>query len=310
MPFKTLIISDFDQTIAETFKPSPSGKGVKEAYHHAIEQVFGTNGVSYYYDELGGLKNREPSELTQLIAQGVGLYLSRQELEQVTTQLVEAKIAFLQNEISSAWPKLIPGVKDFFQAVENGEIDVQVAILSSGHTEVINKVFRCHELTPPRILVTSDTIRALKEPPRPKYKPHPFPVALVHKEWLKLNESSSYGPNSYLYRSQGKPHMMYLGDDPIKDGELAENSRIIFGFVPYGEFIFAPDATKGQLLIPDFNFLLNMLKTKDTMLKEGKPLSEVIFGIPDHELFPPVSEAYPGRKFVENDCRHRIKERL
>ena len=56
------IVFDFDETIAQTFAPSPSGTNVNTATKRAIGQIFGTTGIEIF-DSLGGLQNRAPIEI-------------------------------------------------------------------------------------------------------------------------------------------------------------------------------------------------------------------------------------------------------
>lgn len=290
---KPFLIFDFDRTIADTFAPSPSGIGVEEASALAVKDVFGNNMFEIYV-HTGGLKNREPSELVSDLnrtGREKGINLHGQSSDQETTEhYVAAKISYLLQDISPNWPKLYQGVEEFFHKVAEGQLNADVAIVSSGHNEAIKKIFCVNGMPLPELMITSDAIRNLLQPQRPKYKPHPYQLARIHKEWLGKNALKNQLDGNYTGRSHGKPSMMYFGDDPVKDGGLAEKSRILFGFVPFARPDFWPDERKGQVLIPDFNFLIDVLQNQGHSLREGRSLSEVFLGRPDHEIFPPLAE--------------------
>ena len=61
-----LLSSDFDGTIAQSFVPSPNGIGINEAYRLACDDIFGPRGLMLY-DGLGGLQNRAPIELVEVM---------------------------------------------------------------------------------------------------------------------------------------------------------------------------------------------------------------------------------------------------
>lgn len=64
----SLLIFDFDNTIAETFLMSPGVLNVEKAYEQTIADIFGQEGIKVYY-KMGGLKNRAPSELVHELLQ-------------------------------------------------------------------------------------------------------------------------------------------------------------------------------------------------------------------------------------------------
>ncbi len=59
-----LFCFDYDNTIGDTFKPSPNKIGVLQAYEFAIESIFGPLGLKAY-NQIGGLQNRAPGELVE-----------------------------------------------------------------------------------------------------------------------------------------------------------------------------------------------------------------------------------------------------
>ena len=156
------VIIDFDGTTADTFKASPSGIGVKEAYSDAIYNVFGDTGYRIYR-QIGGLQNRAPGELvndllsvakdksllikrgkifhkdqngnlSRFIPEGKGAGLAWNDSQPETTLaelLVLRKQEILTHEIGHRWPKPFNGVLSFLKQCEEKEI--KVIILSSGH---------------------------------------------------------------------------------------------------------------------------------------------------------------------------------
>lgn len=307
--FKPLIIFDFDRTIADTFSPSPSGIGVAEAYDLAVRNTFGQEGHYLYETLLGGLQNREPGELVDEIG-GKAVELGI-ELPYFATRkdairaLVGEKIRLLLPDFSTKWPLPLPGVKEFFHKVAKGQLPVETAIVSSGHDEAIRKFFAVNDLTPPRIMITSDTIRDLTEPKRPLYKPEPYQVARAHHEWLLQK------PKDYQSRKDtGKPHILVIGDDPKKDGELAYRARIPFGIVPFSNPHYEPDAAKGQFRLNDFNHLTQILANNQQSLLEGQSMSQIFLGVSDQELFPRVTaQERPYAQWLEQSNSGK-RERL
>lgn len=283
---KHFIVTDFDGTLAATFENSRNGMNVNIASDHAVLDVFGDGGHKVY-QEIGGLKNREPGELVRIIQQGIGQEIQNISAKDLTEQYVEAKLSYLVPEITPEWPQLYPGVKEFFQASADGRLPVNIGVVSSGHDGFIKRVFEVNDIPPPDILVTSDILQLRKTLNRERYKPHTYQFAEAHYQWKKL--STNDGEN-YTGRTQGKPNIAYIGDDPVKDGGLAEQARVAFIFVPFTKPGFEPRAEKGQLLATDFFMLGNLLSNYADDLKEGRSFASILFGKEDTELFPPLAE--------------------
>lgn len=298
---KHLIICDFDRTLADTFTPSPSGMEVSKAYDLAVLSVFGEAGFSLFRGVLGGIKNREPGELVRdllLTAKALGIFLDKNGIpsDRLTEALVQKKLSFLLPRISKEWPRFYDGVKEFFDLAHQEELPIEIAIVSSGHDEFIRRAFEVNGLLAPSNLVTSDAIRRVDGVMnRPLHKPYPYQLALAHQRWLK-NNNNDPSFDGFTGRGQQKPFMMFIGDDPVKDGELALRSRIPFGFVPFVNPSFIPDPSKGQMFVPDFKFFIRFLNQHRTALLEGKPFAEILFGVADRELFPPVREGLSASK--------------
>lgn len=285
-----LIVTDFDGTLAATFENSPKGMNVHVASDCAVSDVFGQDGHKVY-ETIGGLKNREPGELVRLILQEMKKGTLGMSIKEWTSRYVNAKLSYLVPEISPKWPRLYPGVKEFFKLIEGGRFPISIGVVSSGHDDFIRQVFQINGIRLPDVLVTSDLLTIREMPKRERYKPHTYQLAEAHRQWKSEATSSLKSGESYIGRNQGKPNILYIGDDPIKDGGLAQQARIPFIFVPFTKPGFEPDAEKGQFLASDFFKLTNLLLSRASELTEGKPFASVLFGRNDTELFPPLDES-------------------
>lgn len=306
-----LVLLDFDGTIANTFKDSPSGMNVGKASKLAIGNVFGRSGM-LALDEIGGLKNREPGELVKII-QGMTRETGLTHND-ATEHFVEAKLSYLIPEISPVWPELYPGAAALFRDVSRGKIPVDLAILSSGHDAFIRKAMEANRINMDDvILVSSDVIRQRPMPDRPRYKPHSYQFAEAHAQWLRksgiLPSYDHWDAESFTGRNYGKPNMIYIGDDPIKDGGLATEARIPFVHVPFTNPNFSPDENLGQMQVENFNDLIMVLDLNEDLLVEDRPFSEIMFGMRDVELFPKLPESeMPYARVVQESVR-RMQER-
>jgi FMN phosphatase YigB (HAD superfamily) len=211
------LVLDFDGTIADTFQPSPNKIGVGEAYCLAVEKLFGKKDGKNAFYAVGGLQNRAPIELINVFRE---YGLNTGNLEDTAEKLVSAKMEVLLGEISPNWPLSCQGYKQFnskINQLRQDGVDLKLAILSSGHTEFIKKTFSVWEQywnTPifwPDIIVSDDDLRNLKMPVAQKVKPSSFLFDLVKEQ-------------------MGEGNYIYFGDDPEKDGRLALNSGIPFGW--------------------------------------------------------------------------------
>lgn len=309
-----LVATDFDGALANTFRPPPTGYDVNTATSLAIAQQFGPKGLKLYND-LGGMQNREPGELIGNLLQEADLRGIRMpsfgSAKKATEYFVDLKLALLLPQISREWPRLYPGVREFFQIASEGYIPIKTAVVSSGHDRFINRVFEVNGLKPPDYLVSSDSIRALENPKRRLYKPYPYQLALAHKQWLGTHKIVNDDYGLYADRGFGKTHMIYIGDDPIKDGELATKSRIPFGFVPFTHPDFHPDPNKGQFFFDHFVKFADLLLTKREVFERRGSFAEIIFNKPDHELFPALKDfEFNYKRFLERNGGYlQTKER-
>lgn len=298
-----LLITDFDQTIAGTFVPSPNNIGVEEAYRFAIHQTFGKEAVPIY-DDLGGLKNRAPSELVHaMLSHEANLkesariiylrHLSSPVLSDLAWQpdspsatisemLVRFKMHRLMEEICDRWPLPCTGFPDLMNTLESlrNEIGVELGILSSGHEEFIRKTFLTWGIPCPRVLVTEDDTRNRKHPSgiAQRVKPSSFPLALFFHKWLKLH-GKKFSMNRALRLKQ---KVIYFGDDPVKDGGLAKRVKIPFGWYKetptHASRISMDMFPAGSFSFSDWSLLGNFLEKPcvKEMLRGNLPLTEIL----------------------------------
>lgn len=294
---------DYDRTLFDTGARSPRGIGLKEGYEYAVEKIFGPRGLACYQEQ-GGLCNRAPSEvISSLLEQDKYLAeIARQRhagfdphwqmpgnkgnlLKVLTELLVFFKLRLFIAEIDKNWPKPYPGVVDFFQTIESlrkkQAIPIHAGILSSGHTLFISKTLTLWKIPKPSVIVTDDDLRSLKFPelPEEKVKPAPFPFHFMIAEcWLRQHNGDT--PVSPGQLQNVLKRTTYIGDDPAKDGGLAKNVRVPFGWYrrhdhtseislnefPVGSFIFSSWAKLGDFL------KRNHVKE---MFRSGTPLAEI-----------------------------------
>lgn len=269
---KYLMVFDFDRTIGDTFVPSPNNIDVNQAYEDAIVSIFGDRGLEIY-KEIGGLKNRAPIELVIALLEKAdnnkgGLikrakvffeehgkilksYMPESKkialewdeenpIKTITEILVRVKLSRLLGEIGPDWPKPCSGFLDFFKTVEKinseGMVNIQMAILSSGHDMFIKKTFECWGIKCPAMMVTDDDLREMDYPRNPKdrVKPSITLFNLIHSKWLiKQTTISGYLElTDLIFKTRCR--IIYFGDDPNKDGLLARKAGVPFG-------LFAPD---------------------------------------------------------------------
>ena len=246
------VIMDFDKTVADTFLPSPNGIGVERAYEVAVEECFGVDALKNFR-KTGGLKNRAPGEV-------VAQFNGGESSVELTQNLVRAKLACLINEIGKTgadgrtWPPIYPGFAEFLRRLD--DMQWLWAVLSSGHGDFIRKTFAVHSLPRPRVFSDDEASRL------PGYPCKPNPVLL---EVACQETGISFQPEE----------MMYIGDDPVKDGGLAKNAGLQFGW-------FAPDGVKSNMLLPaksfvfnDWQILANLMRENAGTLKEGVSLAEL-----------------------------------
>lgn len=304
-----LICTDFDKTLADTMKPSPNNMGVLQAYEFAIRSVLGNEGLKTY-SLIGGLQNRAPIELVnallknsnnkEKLIRNAAIFFRKQlpSLKKFTPEgkttpiiwdsaniettisemIVLSKLSCFMDEIGTKlknggiWPEPCAGVLDFIKAIDyinrKGKVKIRLAILSSGHTPFIQKTFKVWKQECPSILIADDDVRMLPIEQERKVKPSKFLFDLVFLDWLQTLEWKGEA-------SKHRENVMYIGDDMDKDGKLADNAGVLFGW-------FNPDNKKNGNLNGGFSFrdwyrIANFLRQEDVLksLEKGEPLAKI-----------------------------------
>jgi len=238
-----LVAFGFDNTAADTFDRSPNGIDVHIAYDRALETLFGETEL---LKVVGGLKNRAPTELVHDILRerpplmlaglrayeahrsrlssqmprGKGIPLSRIEngnhIDLFGELLVRLKLEILLAEIGPEWPLPCEGVLEFM--AELRARDKHVAIISSGHDLFIRKCFSQWGSECPAIVLSDDDLRPQPGPMTQKMKPSKllinYVIMMAHTRGISVSSAD----------------IVYFGDDLNKDGGLARNASIPFGW--------------------------------------------------------------------------------
>lgn len=149
----------------------------------------------------------------------------------VTEMLVVRKKEHLIPQISEAWPKPVNGFDEkwaeWHERKENDERwkEVQLAIVSSGHTDFITKTLEVCGLSLPDVFMTDDEMRRQVYP---RTKPDPYALELVRNAWFNayLISAEDRGSSDFVEAAQNR--QVYIGDDLEKDGKMAFNDGIHF----------------------------------------------------------------------------------
>jgi len=165
---------------------------------------------------------------------------SEKLVDLLTWMLAAEKCSFLSDEIGKklvdgqTWPKPCNGFIDFYESIneinKRGGIKIDTAIISSGHTKFIEKTFETFGLDLPNYVITDDELRRVRNIPiNRKTKPGAYPFAVIHRSWLRDNYPNYLTENEYH-----KDKIIYFGDDQNKDGSMAKNCRVTFGWFNEG----------------------------------------------------------------------------
>lgn len=218
--------ADFDGTIALTNVPTEDGKDgpVEAAYKEAIEQVFGLKGLETYLSA-GGLQNRAPIEVVQQLAPDA----TDENAITLVGALDGTKLAILLEQITSQWPKPTAGYQDFARSLSNLKSagrPITTAIISSGHEPFIDRTYAAWGIRPPDIILGQEAITALAgaDGISLPVKPDPIIMLYAYNAWRGRHGLSL----SLEIPEEDKGRMIYVGDDPEKDGQLAANSGVSF----------------------------------------------------------------------------------
>lgn len=308
-----LLSFDFDRTIADTFKKGPRGIGVNEATEYSVRDILGKAGLEQLH-KLGGLNNRAPSELVYLIfksdratltenaksffdsnvgglskmvpeAKGVPLVWDEKNIIQLVSELfVRQKLSYLLGQIGEKtvdgqlWPPLTKGFLEFWsdiQKLKEEGVPIDTAIISSGHDVAIDKVFRLYNLKRADIIVSEDDIRGKKYPEEMarRVKPGELPLALAHQEWLE-KQGMNHLNFDLKIAAETKERMMYFGDDPNKDGKLAQRANIPYGFiVPENLFLMEKDNAS---TFKDWSAIGNLIRHNRRMFLNGESFRNIL----------------------------------
>jgi len=224
-----LIATDFDGTAAKTFERSPGGIDVDEAYVRAVDEVFGPSAVDQYFAN-GGLSNRAPIEVVQSLAPDA----RDRDLEALAEGLNHAKLAILMGEIGtrfndgSVWPRPTNGYLEFLKMLETTKAEgtpIDSLILSSGHESFIREVCKAWGVKQPDYVVAEERLRRLKLAHHVKPSPTLMDVAL--NTWADDYKAS--GETALL--TSAHKRTIYVGDDDLKDGQMARDSGVEFFLV-------------------------------------------------------------------------------
>jgi hypothetical protein len=225
-----LLACDFDLTVAHTFEKPPNGIDVGEAYSIAIEDTFGTEALQTYL-QAGGLHNRAPLEVVQSLRPDA----NTRELDELADQLKSAKLTLLLDQIGTrfadgtVWPRIMPGYLEFKERLEQVREDgvlIDDIIVSSGHHAFIAGTYEAWGIPKPTGIVSEELMRTFPPtmPPEALVKPSRLVMQITRNIWR-----TSYDVSPDEMDVSGElERIVYAGDDPNKDGQLAENSGVAF----------------------------------------------------------------------------------
>jgi FMN phosphatase YigB (HAD superfamily) len=149
----------------------------------------------------------------------------------ITEMLVVRKKEKLIPQISEEWPQPVEGFPDVWADLNKRKQEsekwkrVHFAIVSSGHTDFIQKVLETAGLPHPDIYMTDDEMRRQVQP---RTKPDPYALQLVRNAWMNEYLISKQKRESEEFIQSTKNREVYIGDDPNKDGEMARNDGTEF----------------------------------------------------------------------------------
>lgn len=225
-----LLAKDFDGTVAQTFEKSPNGIGVNETYVLAIESMFGVKAIDEYL-EAGGLRNRAPIEVVQELAPDA----TGDELDQLLSLFIYTKLSVSMEQIGTrfpdgnVWPRPTTGylgLRERIEAARDAGLLIDDLVLSSEHESFIRKTYKAWSVGLPTHIIDEETVRqqALGLPIEQLVKPSPVLIDIAHNTWRRgygLTAVSGHSPSE-------RERIIYIGDDPVKDGELAKSSGVEF----------------------------------------------------------------------------------
>ena len=215
---------DFDGTIARTFDPSPRGVTVASAYDTAVDQIFGVQSLAEYHAS-GGLRNRAPVEIVRQLAPDA----TTTQQADLVAMLDDAKLAVLLEEITAQWPQPTDGYLDFIKKMQRGRENgarTTEAIISSGHAPFITQTYKAWGVPEPEIILAQEAIAAMANAenlPVPA-KPSTRIMRFAHTLWRDKHHILPTAQIPVIDAAR----MSYVGDDKLKDGEMASQSNVVF----------------------------------------------------------------------------------
>lgn len=310
---------DFDGTIARTFVPSPNNMTVARAYTLAARDVLGPMGEEIVSPQgMRVFRNQAPEEL---VSDVLGLFGGKHApmmidrardfhantvSEQanfvwdednphrtVARLMTHQKLQYLMSEIGlmdregNVWPPPTRNIIGFFQTVDELQqegVPLDIAIISSGHEQFIRKTLDLYGVKPPDVLVTDDDVRDRKYPKEVhrRVKPGQLPLALAHQKWLQRQGVFDLGRESWVpMANDSKCRMAYIGDDPLKDGELSRIGLISGGWFGEGNEMYGQSAHSFN----DWQVVSDILVRNKDMF-DGRPVEDALFerSFPENEL--------------------------
>lgn len=179
-----------------------------------------------------------PDDITDIGLGMVARFVGRGRMEAdeltiraITEMLVIRKKEVLMPQISASWPKPVAGFDKHWHELslrrqeQEGWQHVHTAIVSSGHTDFIQKTLEFAGLEHPDVYMTDDEMRRQVTP---RTKPDPYALQLVRNAWLSAYLVPVDVRNSKTFLAATKRRQMYGGDDANKDGGMARNDGIAF----------------------------------------------------------------------------------
>lgn len=225
-------VTDFDDTVAVTISERPiGGLDVNDAYELSLNELFGAEALKRYRD-FGGHRNRTPA---QIVTQAVP-DITPLELPNAAERLKQEKLGLLIDQIGLhtadgvPWPQPSPGFLEFSDQIEHirDRMSLTTGMISAGHVEFIEAFYAFHDVRLPEAIITDERVQALAPDlqPEERAKPNPYPMDLFkifwHHKIRQLQSADSADEITYY----GK--VIYTGDDPTKDQQLALNSGVEF----------------------------------------------------------------------------------
>lgn len=209
--------------------------------------------------------NGEGAQVAQLVPESKSSSLIWNEKfpeVSITQMLVGTKLRYLIDEVGKKdwagemWPRRCAGALEFLhtlEALKRKGIPLDFAVLSSGHELFIQKSFEVWDIPPPDILITDDDIRPREYPKEQekRSKPGVFPLALTHFKWLRHQGISSDDPAFMVIAEESKRRMLYVGDDPYRDGLMHHRAKVKGYLYPYTPWEAIAQALKENQLMLD-----------------------------------------------------------